>query len=85
MNRSTDELMDSLANSEDIESFLSDNSSELDSKGFTDYLSELTDRRGVNKGDIIKEAQINPVYGYQIYSGTRVPTKNKIIALALAL
>lgn len=83
--KSTTELMHELSFHEDIDSFLEKNSGSLDKQSFLEYLNLLASQKELTKSKIIKASQINEVYGYQIFAGTRVPSKDKIIAIAVSM
>ena len=65
--------------------FLEDNKAELDSRTFSSYLGELIEGSSLSKAQIVKASNLNEVYCYQIISGSRIPSKDKVIALALAM
>lgn len=83
--KSTTQLMTELKGGESLEHFLKRNSSVLDKQTFAEYLGELMKERNANKKEVIKKSLINEIYCYQIFAGSRMPTKDKIIAIALAL
>ena len=50
-----------------------------------DYLSQMLEEHGVNKNEVIKLADIDTVYAYQIFQGKKQkPSRDKLIRLALA-
>ena len=51
----------------------------------TDVLSKFIDERKTNKADVIRMLNVNRNYGYQILNGTRAPTRNCLIRIALIL
>lgn len=83
--KSTSALMNELNGSEDIGAFLSKNKESLDAQSFADYLCRLVKEHKTTKIEVIRQAQLNQIYGYQIFAGTRLPGKDKIIAIALAM
>lgn len=52
---------------------------------FVDYLNRLIDESGIKKSELFRHAQIERSYGYQIIKGRRLPSRDKVIALALSL
>ena len=52
---------------------------------FAGYLNKLIADKGVKKSDLFNEAAIERSYGYQILKGRRLPSRNKVLALALSL
>jgi len=49
------------------------------------YLQELLDEKGLSKADVIRDARLNETFGYQIFSGSRNPSRDKIIQLAFGM
>lgn len=83
--KKTAQLMDELNGSDDISNFLNENKDSLDRQTFASYLCELMKKQKMTKIEVIRISQINQIYGYQIFSGARLPSKDKIIAIALAM
>ena len=48
-------------------------------------LQELLEAKGLKKSQVIKEAEFSEVYGYQIFSGLRVPERKKLLCLAVGM
>lgn len=53
--------------------------------GLTDYLGELFRRYGVSVKDIIRRCNLERSYGYQLFNGTRRPTRDILMVLSLEL
>lgn len=52
---------------------------------FTFYLCSLLERRGWLVKDAIRACYLERSYGYQLFNGTRPPTRTFLLRLALAL
>ncbi len=52
---------------------------------FASYLNQKMTDRGITPASLIQNAGIQRNYGYQILSGQKNPSRDKIIALCLAL
>lgn len=52
---------------------------------FVDYLETLLMQKGISKSCLINKANLHRTYAYQIFNGTKIPSRNKVIQLALAL
>ncbi|MCI8379787.1 MAG: XRE family transcriptional regulator [Lachnospiraceae bacterium] len=48
----------------------------------SEYLARLCEKYQVAMGDVIRQAQIERTYGYQIFNGTRMPSREKLLQLA---
>lgn len=51
----------------------------------SEYLSGLLDERGLTVREIIRVCNLDRSYGYQLFNGTRRPTRNILLTLALVL
>jgi len=51
----------------------------------TEYLSALLKERGLTVRDVLRACNLDRSYGYQLFNGTRRPTRNILLALALYL
>lgn len=52
---------------------------------FAGYLGWLIEERQVKKSELFNAAVIERSYGYQILKGRRLPSRDKVLALALSL
>ena len=83
--RDTQELLNEICQSNDIDKYFNANSNELMKNTFSQYLNMLIDKSKMGKSKIIKESGIERVYSYQIFNGEKHPSRNKILALIFAL
>ncbi len=51
----------------------------------SEYLSALLEARGLTVREAIRACNLDRNYGYQLFNGTRRPTRNTLLMLALAL
>ena len=54
-------------------------------KRAVDTVAHLADSKGLKRSQIFKQAELSENYGYQIFSGIRVPERNKVIMLAFGM
>lgn len=52
------------------------------SQSFADYIVALSCEKGVSPAGVVRNAQIDRVYGQQLFSGVRKPSRDKAIQLA---
>ena len=79
----TDELLRQIERSKTPESFLgSFPDVERDLPG---YLAQKLEEKGLRKADVIRAANLNETFGYQIFSGQRGASRDKVLALGFAL
>ncbi len=81
----TDQMLEQLLNTNDIETYFRENSDYFVDYTIAEYLTYLTERLQLQKSAVIKKAEINEIYGYQIFSGKRIPSRDKLISLAIGM
>lgn len=77
-------LLNQIKDEHDLESFAS-HLSEENRISFIDYLTELTEKKGVKKSTLVSSSGLQRNYAYQILNGSKNPTRDKVLALCLAL
>lgn len=85
MKKSTDELLNILDKNKNLSEYLSDNKDEFISDSLADYLARLLEEKQLKKAEVIKASLISTVYGYQIFSGLKAPSRDRLIQLALGM
>lgn len=83
--QSTNQMLDSLIHSRDFEAFLDSNSDDIVDVGFGEYLTGLCESKNIEKSEVIKRSGIERSYGYQLFKGTRTPSRDKVILLAIGM
>ena len=83
--KSTTELLRDLRKYKEFDSFLKHDTDFLQQTVFTEKLKELLNRDGRTRIEIAEEACISEIYLYQICTGKRVPTRNRVLCLCLVL
>lgn len=81
----TSELMDALTTSTSIDKYIKSEGEHFIDEPLFSYLSKLTEEKGLKKSQVIKDAEMNEIYGYQIFSGSRVPSRDKLLSLAFGM
>ena len=81
MNKRTEELMRLLKAEEKIETYLEENSGEMLDMPVHAYLKRMLVKYGVEKAGVINASGLNQIYAYQIFAGTKMPSRDKLIAL----
>ena len=81
----TDQLMDSLKSSPSIENYIDVEQEHLINSNVADYLNKLITTKSLKKSQVIRDAELHEIYGYQIFSGTRIPSRDKLIALSFGI
>lgn len=52
---------------------------------FISYLESIILKRNIKKSELIDKAALHRTYGYQILNGTKHPSRDKVLQLAIAL
>ncbi len=84
MKKSTEELLKTLKSSS-LDAYLKNNSGELIDNPICDYLTAIIDEKNLSKAEVIKKSNVQTNYAYQIFSGLRIPSRDKLIALCFGL
>lgn len=85
LKKPTDELMNEINQSNNIDKYLKDNSDYMLDRGLSDILESIIDKKGLKKSLVIKKAEISEVYGYQIFSGVKKPLRDKLLSICIAM
>ncbi len=85
MQKDTSKIVEELGLCSDFKTFYDENKSYMVSSSLSDMLSQFLETKGLKKSKVIKDAEISEVYGYQIFSGARVPERKKLICLTVAM
>ncbi len=85
MTKDTSKIVEELGLCPDFKTFYNENKQYLINDTLSEMLEKLLCQKGLKKSTVIKAAEMSEVYGYQIFSGLRVPERNKLLCLAVAL
>ena len=80
---STSTLLQRLFKSPDLKSFFMRNAKEMQVPPFNNYIKELSRKSGMIPEQVIKQSAIERTYGHQLFNGTRKPSRDKVIQLAI--
>ena len=86
MQKDTEELNHELAEAEGVEGFIAENQENFRKYTLPEYLGLLMEEKKMNKAEVIVKSHLEQVYAYHIFAGRKKnPSRNKILALALAM
>ncbi len=80
--KTTDELMNEIRKATDICDYLADNHTEMQLNSLPEYLDAWLQKKNCSKADVVRRSNLNKAYVYQIFSGRKYPSRDKVIALA---
>lgn len=69
----------------DIDAYLKQNKKNMIPHNLPIHLELLLEQKRLTKADVVRGSQLNRKYVYQIFSGEKTPSRNKLIALAFGL
>ncbi len=81
----TDLLVSALENTETYEDFLSENKDSMGVDNITVALRKLSAKLDITPLDAINNSELDRAYGYQIFNGTRKPSRNKLIQISIGM
>ena len=83
--KSTTNLENELKSCDTLESFLKRNLDELSTASLAEQLQTLIASKGLTRSGVVKASILNDVYAYQIISGARRPSRDKLLCLCIAM
>ena len=85
MTKDTAALVGELGLCPDFKTFYDENKTYLVTDSLSAMLARLLSEKGLTKADVIRKAELSEVYAYQIFAGIRVPTRGKLLCLAVGM
>lgn len=81
----TDEMLEKLLKANNIEEYIKENQESFIDLTISQFLSEYIKVNKLTKSHIIKNAEISEIFGFQVLSGTRNPSRNTLLSLCIAM
>ena len=85
MQKDTSAIVKELGLCPDFQTFYQENRDYMLSSSLAELLAQLLERKDLKKSQVIKAAEISEIYGYQIFSGVRIPERKKLLCLAVGM
>ena len=83
--KKTDDLLRELKTAESIDGYLQENDEQLLNESLPVLLERLLTEKQLSKSEVLRRAEINDIYGYQLFAGSRKPSRDKLIALCVGM
>lgn len=83
MAKETKEMLEQLKKADSLTGYLAENSAEMVGSTIREQLEVLLTETGLTKGEVLRRAEINDIYGYQLFAGSRKPSRDKMVALCV--
>ena len=81
--RLTEELLNDLLKNPKVENFINSNS--LETPSLSENLQQMLDKYNIKKSEVINSCNLDHTHAYQIFQGTRMASRNKILQLSFAI
>lgn len=85
MIKNTDEMQQEILSADNVYDLLDKESESFCGEDLTGYLKDILLRKNVKRADAIRKSGLDRSYGHQIFSGRKVPSRNKLIALSFGM
>jgi len=85
MDKTTDELKHEIKEAVSIDAYLTRNEAHLLRRSVAEHLMALLAEKGITRADVVRGSLLDRAYVYQIFSGQRTPSRDKLIAMAFGL
>lgn len=83
--KSTGQLINEISEATDIIDYLGKNQENLLTETLIEFLDRMLKEKLLSKAEAIEASDLNQIYGYQIFSGQKNPSRDKLIALSFGL
>ncbi len=83
--KTTDELAHEISRADNILDYLEKNQTEMQLNTLPECLNDWLQKKKLSRADVVKKSNLNKAYVYQIFSGKKYPSRDKVIALAFGL
>ena len=81
--RLTEEVLQELLEAPSIDSFIAEH--EFPSCTLAEYLQQLLEQKHLERARVVRMADLNETFGYQIFTGARNPRRYKVMQIAFAI
>ncbi|MGN0171995.1 MAG: XRE family transcriptional regulator [Acutalibacteraceae bacterium] len=85
LKKPTDELLEQLRHSNTIDSYIKENEEYLIDCSLAEHLNAVSKEKHLVKSQVIKRAELNEIYGYQIFSGKRMPSRDTLLSICIGM
>lgn len=83
--KTTEELRNEIKAATDIEDFLITNKENMYIPSLSEHLNMLLKQKGIKKADVLRGSLLGRAYIYRIFTGDKIPSRDKLIAIAFGM
>ena len=85
MKKDTSEMLSELERCSNFRDFLNSNKDNITQTDLRDNLEALLKKYGIKKAEAVKASELNEIYAYQIFAGSRKPDRSKLLCIAVGM
>jgi len=83
--KTTNELKHEIKDATNVEDYLERNKENMLTCSLPEHLNLLLSQKGITRADVVRGSQLDRAYVYQIFSGEKTPSRDKLIAIAFGM
>ena len=83
--KSTDDLMRDLACAPSFDAYSRRNTASFSDSRVAELLSQIYEKKSITKAALARQAGISEVYLHQVFSGRRMPSRDRLLCICIAL
>lgn len=84
-NEKTEKLINELRDSSNVYSYISKYNTDFPNLTFTDFIDLVIEKKKLKKSHVVKATSLHRTYAYQIMSGKKKPSRDKVLTFAFGL
>lgn len=81
--RLTEEVLQELLEAPSLDGFIG--SRDFPAATLPDFLEHMLQKKGLKRSRVVRMADLNETFGYQIFTGARNPSRDKVLQIAFAM
>ena len=85
MKKDTSEMLSELEKCSNFRDFLNSNKDNITQTDLRNNLEALLKKYGIKKAEAVKASELNEIYAYQIFAGSRKPDRSKLLCIAVGM
>lgn len=85
MKKDTSEMLKELEKCSNFKEFISQNQENIEKTELHENLEALLKKYNIKKSEAVKQSEINEIYAYQIFAGSRTPDRSKLLCIAIGM
>lgn len=81
--RLTEEVLQDLLDAPSLDEFI--DAHEFPAVTLPEFLERMLEKKGLKRSRVVRMADLNETFGYQIFTGVRNPSRDKVLQIAFAM